>query len=900
MSFLRGIEEELVRGDLEVFHEFDASHFISNAKSAITGKVEAVNLSFKLNHYGDMVEKAINNFVNVKMDKNALRTFTELVPKVVDDGNFYIDGIDDVNDIIIRPQYLDQYYKIISDTIDKVIKGELTSESEVVQMIMGTMPMKIEKQVVRTSMPYGMTTKDLLKANSEKLVKVDGKYVSTVVLPFVSKYDSIKDEVNTEASNTLSAIRTTSDKAMAIIKVINNIKTSQTDLPIERIRLLDQVYYNATRGMIEVISYVSFMCIRKLNIMSSNIVACNKLYTDIMNHYSSQGRVSTEAVTDDRFVTNLDYASMSDELIKGRVDAFQALANNIYELHMGIPKVDVGNTPDNVDDYEEPGQTTIDVLMDEQEFDDEIYQTIAKTYIEISNGIDRLARRSDDYLMVFDDIINYAGFTLRLEDRFRNELSKIEDLSLYRGALNTTVAGSRNGEVYKRMLAEVKAFPENMQKIADTALETITKINALNERYVNNINGEFKDLETVNELKIFMKDLIVQYRAYTEMVVSKMMKRLKEIGDIITSMESIINGEKEVEPMTYPEPTDIINYTESVFDSIIEEIDSKNNLTFESLQLEYFSQKEKVNKGINVVYEDENTSGTQPVNNTKVTVQDNNTEQKQTTTQLNISKIGEWFRKIIEQFMNMFNKESKKNAEWLANNKEGLLNRSYNNVTINILPYKNVSPETITGDINKLTSNVNGLSPAVIAGIKTKEDMYKKLFPFVQGGINTANPLKDQFVKYYKVGSAELAVAPIANGELKTEITSVIIPYCESYYNGYINEVNQALEGLTSAVDGLCDKFTSATPQTESVSIFEAGENQPQDTNKEASMSEKASWIKEGIKYFEGSVLNAVRDRKNDYFKVLSSLAPKAPVKPQTPVDVKPDQPTNNNQATEA
>lgn len=900
MSFLRGIEEELVRGDLEVFHEFDASHFISNAKSAITGKAETVNLKIKLTHYGDMVEKAMNNFVNIKLDKNALRTFVELSKDVnIENASIFVNGLEDVNDIMLRPQYLDQYTKIVMEAMDKVSKGEITSESEIVQMLMGNMPMKVQKQVVRTSLPYGVTTKSLIKTSTNKLVKVDNKYVSTVALPFVEKYDTLKDEVTTEVSNTLAAIRETSEKVTAMVKVMNNIKTSQSNLPVERLRLLDQVYYNAARGIIEVISFVSFMCIRKMNMMSSNVVSCNKLYTDMMNFYSSgkhREHLTSEAVTDDRFVTNLDNASMADELIKGHVDAFHALANNIYELHMGIPKVNVGVTPDNVDDYEEPGQTTVDVMMDEQEYDDEIYQDIAKTYIEISNGIDRLARRSDDYMMIFDDIINYAGFTLRLEDRFRNEINKIEDLSLYRGALNIS-GGNPNTEVYKRMLAEVKAFPDNMQKIADNALETITKINALNDRYINNINGEFKDLETVNELKIFMKDLIVQYRAYSEIVVSKMMLRLKEIGEMITELSSIIYGEREPEISTYPVPTDVINYTESVFDSIVEEIEQQNARIFESLQLEYYTEKERALKGVNVVFEDENASQpTQTTANTKVTIQDNNVENKQTPSQANISKIGEWFRNVIEQFMNMFNKESKKNADWLRNNKEGLLNRSYNNVTINILPYKNVAPEVITGDIGKLTNIINGLSPAVVAGFKTKEDMYKKVFPFIQGGVNTANPLKDQFVKYYKVGSAELAVGPIANGELKSEITSVIIPYCESYYNGYINDVQNGLNTLTSAVDSLCDKFASGTT-TESVSIFEADENQ--NASKEPSMTEKAAWLKEGIKYFEGSILNAVRDRKNDYFKVLSSLAPKAPVKPTQPVDVKPDQPTNNTQATE-
>ena len=44
MSFLRGLEEEFVHGDVQVFHEFDASHFISNAKSAISVTVSGISI----------------------------------------------------------------------------------------------------------------------------------------------------------------------------------------------------------------------------------------------------------------------------------------------------------------------------------------------------------------------------------------------------------------------------------------------------------------------------------------------------------------------------------------------------------------------------------------------------------------------------------------------------------------------------------------------------------------------------------------------------------------------------------------------------------------------------------------------------------------------------------------
>lgn len=907
MGFLSGIEEELARGDVEVFHEYDSSHFISNAKSAISGKAETVNLDVKLNHYGDMVEKAINNFVNIKIDKDALRTFFEISNKrKLEDDNIFINEIEDANDIIIRLQYLDQYTKIVLETIDKVIKGEITKDSELVQMHMGNLPMKIQKQIVKTSLPYGVDSKTLVKKSTSKIVKVSNNYVTTMVLPFVEKYSTIKDDITTESSNILEAIRETSDKIVSIVTVINNIKTSQSNLPIDRLHLLDQVYYNACRGIIDVISFVSFMIIRKMNIISTNIISCNKLYTDLINIY--EGEKNIVEAYDDNFVTNMDNGSMADDLIKGRIEAFQTLAKNIYELHMGIPKVVVGMSSVSKNEYEQPGETTSDVMMDEQDYDKSVYETIAKTYIEVSNGIDRLAARSDDFLMVFDEIIQYAGFMLRLEDRFNHEINKIEDLSEYTGVLNATNASNFNTDVYKRMLAEVKAYPENMQKIADNAMDTFTKINSLNDRYIHNINGEFKDLETINELKIFMKDLIVQYRAYTEIVVGKLLTRLKNIGKIITEMEAKVHDGKDLEYTTYPEPVDIVDYTESVLESVISDITENNKNIFEALQMEFYIMKEKSYKGINVVFEDgeaqngqNQSGGSQVNNNTNVTVQDNSQQSNsntssssvkssnsgKTTVQATISKIGDWFRKVIDSFMQMFSKESKKNAEWLKNNKEGLLSRSYNNVTINILPYKNITPETITGDIGKLTNIVNGMTPVIISGIKNKDDMYKKLFPFIRGGINTANPLKDQFVKYYKVGTGNLEVSSISNGELKAEITSTIIPFCESYYSNYINEVKSSLENATSAVDALCDKF--ASEKTESVSIFEADSS----TTGDVSMTEKVNWLKEAIKYYQGSILNAIRDRKNDYFKVLSSLAPKTPKTPAKPVDIKPDHPTN-------
>ena len=121
-----------------------------------------------------------------------------------------------------------------------------------------------------------------------------------------------------------------------------------------------------------------------------------------------------------------------------------------------------------------------------------------------------------------------------------------------------------------------------------------------------------------------------------------------------------------------------------------------------------------------------------------------------------------------------------------------------------------------------------------------------------------------------------MEVQPISNGELKTQITTVIFPFCEAYQNDYSNRLTAALEELGKAVDNQIKSYGGGTAVTESVSIFTEEENK----NTEGNISEKANWMREAVKIYAGSVMNAVRDRNNDYLKVLSSLTPKTPVKP--------------------
>ena len=325
-----------------------------------------------------------------------------------------------------------------------------------------------------------------------------------------------------------------------------------------------------------------------------------------------------------------------------------------------------------------------------------------------------------------------------------------------------------------------------------------------------------------------------------------------------------------------------MDMSECAFESILQDYEEDTKAYFTMLETAYYAEKSLALRGVKVIFEADDANTNNPTgnanntnNDTKVSVVDNNKDQ---STGSNLSsKISDFIKNAIERFKEYINKSATKNGKWLQENKDELSNRSYNNVTVNILPYNNITPESIISDIGKLKSNVQAMTQQNILAIQDKNALYQKLFSFISGGIREDNgTLPEQFVKHYKVATGELKTVPVSNGALKTEITNVMIPYCENYIGQFKDQLEKALTDLSNAADTTISAYTENT-----------GENK-----NGPSIKEKSNWMKDAIKQFSGSILNACRDRNADYLKVLSSLAPKTPAKP-----VKPEvQNTDNNQ----
>ena len=81
-----------------------------------------------------------------------------------------------------------------------------------------------------------------------------------------------------------------------------------------------------------------------------------------------------------------------------------------------------------------------------------------------------------------------------------------------------------------------------------------------------------------------------------------------------------------------------------------------------------------------------------------------------------------------------------------------------------------------------------------------------------------------------------------------------------------VNKIKTAVAGATEDV-----KTESYVSMEDGYLIYEADEE-----DKSSGIKQKMDWVRKYAKLYTGSALNAIRDRNNDYFKLLAALVPKA------------------------
>ena len=894
MGYFNVYESEVALNDIKVFNEFDRSNFIANAKSSLSGKNELVNAQLKLDSYASLIEKSINSLETSSIDKEVIKDFiskynayqskdlTGLRCKMID--------IDD--NTVIKPQYLDQYTNMIQKAIDSVINGN--SEPDMALKFMtNEYPVKVKKQIVKTNLPYELSvkdmSKDILRRNNAEF-EANSEFIEKKVIPFLLKCEENKARTIAEGHALANSIRETSNVVNAMNKALDKYRTVCDDNA--KCLEVNRMSYNSIRGLIDVISFATFVMIKKINNLTDNIISATTMYTDLYNKYNID---TLESAFDRQTLVNNDEYNLGSDLLNGKNNLFAISANDIYEYHKGMIDLNQGD---------------MDPIPDEKENKDNSFvypanpfENIGKAYILISEGLNIIGREGGDYLLVFDDLIDKSGFSIVLVDRFREEIKSILDTSEYDSGAELSSQGGTNVLLREKILNEVKDYPENSDKLAKIIKETYDKLEMLEERFARNVNGEFKDMQTANELKVFLKDLREQFIDMTNKVGANLYTRLKQLSKDLILIDSDANTANDFVDGTDPVVTSSdIDFSESYYEAMIELEEDNAKKEFNTLQMEYYREKLLASENSKVIFEADEAPANNPTQNavtqlnqqvnqqnvgkenpsTKPTIVDNSGEKNANGNPSQssaakfgnlIQKIQEWFQKTIEGLQKvMSDDKAAKNKKFIADNKDGLMNRSYNNVALKVLPYKNHNFDAIRQDMSKVKSNVTQLNHQTIQALNTKADVYRKLFPFVQNlnvGDGEKAQITPQFMSYFKIGTVvnELQTITVANGELKTYVTTQVIPEAEQYYDSFGKEALSFMQEMSDICKALLTKLNNDNNVTESV-VTEADQN---DTTK-TGLTTKVGWITEAVCLFCGSLINALRERNNDNFILLNGL----------------------------
>ena len=884
----------------EFFNEYDSSSFIMISNSVLNKKIADFLVFIKNAESTTLLESAIRNLNTIDVESYAM---TEFMTKIlgsskVDRAGLMMKDITKNGKINVKMQYLKEAVNDLKYNINDLLSGKIDADSAIVNIKTMTASSYKDKLKQRTveiyNIPYIDDPKKFISNVSYISTPLTIQYLNSVIIPYVENFQKTKTAITMETNLIIREISNDISELSLTMKTLNSV-----NIPDNKKSIILNYCYNTVRTILEVIKYVTYCQMRKIHIIEENITAIQEAYNKLMLLFASETSLVEAGAYDTRIITAADGNNLIEAIFNGQIDAFIELSNSIIEYHKGYIFDKFGMDKSDSD-------IIMAKIIEDDTYDKDIYNDIVKVYIEIGNGLDILAKNSDDYLMVFDDLKNKSGFVVPLPERFKTEIDRIKEVSNY-GLTNISIgSGGEKTDIYFKILSEIIDYPKNMERIAKTVCDMWQKFEYVDKLFTSKSNGELAYSETMNELKILLESLKEQYKIITKSITDNMYLRLKLLSEKADQCLDNVSSEDKtnIEELI---PTPNRNFMSEATLGIIDVQNSFTDLYMDIYMKEYYSEREYLEKGIRLVYEADGDTNLSNQNkpDTHVVVNDNPDAKNSTSsTKLDSGKlnnilktISEWFKKMVDAFTNMINKYKAKNTEWLAKHKDGLLTRSYSNVQIDILPYdRGPTTQKIDHDIKSFIMNLNTMTKDNIAKVNTYEDLRSKL---ITGGItfNANEDEKATITRYYKVGNNKLETAKYSNNEIKTYVSQHMIPYCEVFYTTYYDSLNKKLKDVEKSMEDVIKTYTteafadlasgssifyeegeqntSGTNTTATVTTTTGSTNTNQNNNGGANITQKTGWIQTCVRNYIGCILTAIRDRNNDYLKVLFALAPK-------------------------
>lgn len=902
------IEQDFILSNLQYMREFDMSNFVANANTSLgrfTENTTEMTVDLKFNSYISYIDRSLNVLNQTKLVSDPKTLSMKFANMDFDYIDYTMKPLDNTQ-YIIRPKYLTQFVDNIGFTLQRLLKNEVVSDldDELDHYVSSDIMVRVRRQMVSSSLPVEANLKDLADLSSDTEIAVSNKYYNTEILPFLDRYVKNKKEI---VYTDVDAVKTTIAKAQeslsTYIEVIIEYQKRLGDDVKTQLKL-NKVVYNTYRCCLEATAFLAFSMIRKINVFVENTISinmlCNKIISDSPEMESAF----------DRGIVSSDSKAVGEALLRGDIDAFQELSNDIYEYNSSL----IASSPFHGTNHLNGDKlfSSVDFETDQKDINDKAYKDTLEMIGVISQGLDVIAKNSDDYLLVFDDILEKSGFSMRLEDRFSGTLSSLDDIREYQSAVAFSDECRPDMNIYFKILKEVREYPERMGEIADQISECKTKMNILSERFSKNINQEFQNTVTIQELKNFFENLDEEFTNLVIKVGGKFMLRLKNMAIILEQMNKARSKDLDNNYMKL-ESEELRRMT---YLSLVEEAESTTDLIFESMLSAYLVEKKKQQTGIQYIIEaedDQSGKGKKLVDGIK-------------------NKINTWFDKVINKIQQISDGvNAKRDQNYFARHKNDLLNRNYTNVTTKtpIIEYEKLMPfANITSDIKSLVSKTSpaNLSPQRLQSITDQESAARILFgnrPPID--VWKAEKISDAITKFYKSGNYPENPVELKNNDVKAMVEDAV-NYCEPFYQSFLPQIRTNIERIKtnmetaignlvqeSVIDSVFDSLfveapgdanqggqtqtgtntggqtggnTGTTPQQPQNNPPQNNQptqtqNQPQNNNQSqqtqnvntvSNMANKGEMIQKMVQQYCNAILTASFDRYKDYMQLLKSI----------------------------
>lgn len=899
-------KEKFLIENTNFINEYDKANFISISNNALN-KGNHLNL-IDISHFDDNFRGLDSLLDNLKIPfSKDLIIYFNTISNLDRINNRLYKMISTTNlnkTIVIRPEYLLQASNSIIEIVNKIISGELNARDIYTDKFANRDEYSsiLKQRVVSDINDYDTTqslfTKKYINVEDDSIiVPVDREHIQNEIIPFIKDFQNIKTNFKNDINKSSNFIHDALINVNDAITIINN---NAQNIDNDTFMSISEYVYNHVRSIIDTASVVLYLNISRCFLLEQITNAITSVYNSIVNQVSDCENLIESGIFDSEISVS-ESEKISNNLLNGNNDIFVETADIIMEYHNNYILSQV--YPDNIPEINNNEFTSI-VASRYNNYDKTLLESVNDIYDEINEGLTNISNKINNKFLVVDKLIKESGLDKPLIDKYGYIIEMVSDVNDYN---DFSVS-----DTYFNLIGEISNYKENTDVIAKNAKDIMSKIKTIKESTTNMADDIIKE-----ELNTVIESVEKQFISINKNIATDSYRRLKLLAE---KADYALNGNFDND---YPEIIIGDNtedfHKECFLNLYLDEINHDNDILMESMLKGYYSEREYLEKGIRIIYEDvgTQTSGTttQPQTNnttpsvntssTASVVSDQNTNNAQNFEKLS-TKIKTLIEKIINTFRDFINKFKKKNLEWLNKHKSELINRSYSNVSIKVLPYHTEMPETqLFTFYDTMEKNVDNVAKK-IHNIKSREEMRGKLFTFTNLKFEGDDVDESKVLtNYFKVGSKPLNTVTYSNKEVKSLVIDVMIPYCERYYTKIADEVAKYSQKLIDVSSKY--KENSPTVQTtESTSILieaEQGQqaqqaqptvtqnqqqvqqqtqvqsqqqnNQQQTNDNTPKYSEQYSWLSGLIGDFVGSICNATRARNDDYIKILSALVPK-------------------------